>query len=474
MSLSTLDRRQRNAARFALYASLGAVGVLLVLGLLYLRTLAPQGLDTSYRNVDWAAIPAVHLLQGYLQIDTAQPHAREEAGARFLADVLNRAGIPATVELLDQGHANVFAVLEGEDRAALVLHNHIDTDPVRNPEEWTHPPFSGAIDPPFIYGRGAYDMKSIAIAQLQAMLDLKASGQKLKRSVIFLGTGTEEVGSAQGTKWILAHHPELAERFWAFLSEGGVVEARSIDEPQYWGIEFAQKRYVDVVFCSQSRERLEALREDLLAERKDGNFEVTSTPEVRAFLETYAPSRQKPFFRKVLEHPDGLKLDGAAWSELPIYLKAMFRSEALPLLVEEVDGGGYRLVVKLHLLPGADAEAVRQRLLPDWMVGDLPFYIYDEHGGAHGSSLANPVFEVLSDELKHEWPEAVVGPHFLPWTATDSRFARAQGIPAYGFSPFLLFISESSRIGDVDERMSLPAFVRGVEVYHRAVFRLVT
>ena len=79
----------------------------------------------------------------------------------------------------------------------------------------------------------------------------------------------------------------------------------------------------------------------------------------------------------------------------------------------------------------------------------------------------------MAGALAEAHPGAVIGPHFLPWTATDSRFVRAAGIPAYGFSPFLIYTGETGRIGQVDERLSLPAFVDGVETYRRAVRRLV-
>ena len=47
------------------------------------------------------------------------------------------------------------------------------------------------------------------------------------------------------------------------LTEGGVVEARARDEIKFWGTEFAQKRYADLIVCGDDRERLEDLRKTL-------------------------------------------------------------------------------------------------------------------------------------------------------------------------------------------------------------------
>src|SRR5262249_5202283 len=156
--------------------------------------------------------------------------------------------IPSEIEVLGNQHANLYAWLEGADKHPLVLHNHIDVESV-DPKEWFSPPFEAKIEVPWMYGRGTFDMKSVAIAQLVAMIDLKKSGRPLKRSVLFLATSSEEHGSRLGVRWILRQHPDLVGRFWAVLTEGGAVEARARDEIKYWGTEAAQKRFVDVHVC---------------------------------------------------------------------------------------------------------------------------------------------------------------------------------------------------------------------------------
>lgn len=471
---SPLERRLRRASRLALYTSMGLVGLLVALGALYLRTLAPSSRDAlPGLGVDYSGLVEVRLLQRYLQVDTAQPDADELAGARFLAEVLAEHGIESEIEVLGERHANLVAILEGESPQALVLHSHIDTDPVDPSEQWIYPPFSGHIESPYIYGRGAFDMKSIAVAQLAAFLDLKARGKPLKRSVIFLATGSEEVGSDLGTKWVLARHPELARRFWGFLTEGGVVETTSAADVKFWGIEVSQKRYVDVVLCSGSRQRLEELRQELLEERQEGNFAVEMRPEVEAFLEHYIPTRVNQSFRDALERRHTLRLDAPRYFELPVYLRAMFRDEALPFRVTELPDGGFELLVKFHLLPGSDFEAAFERFLPQWRIAGLDFAVHDEGGATHGSPIDHELYRAMVGSLLEAHPGVVVGPHFLPWTATDARFARAGGIPAYGFSPFLIFTTETGRIGRENERMLLKAFVDGVEIYRKLVRRLV-
>lgn len=51
-------------------------------------------------------------------------------------------------------------------------------------DKWKFDPFGGHIDESGnIYGRGAQDMKSVTIAQLEAIRRMKKKGIKLKRTV---------------------------------------------------------------------------------------------------------------------------------------------------------------------------------------------------------------------------------------------------------------------------------------------------
>lgn len=473
MDRSTFSKQRLRSARIALYGSLASVGVLLALGFVALQFFRPQFHDDWDSTFDYSTLREVALLQQYLRIDTSQPDAHELEGARFLQSVLEEAGIPTHLEVLAGHHANLWAILEGKRPEALVLHNHIDTDPVPNAKDWTQPPFSGALADGYIYGRGAYDMKGIAIAQLMAMVSLKKSGRVPERSVIFLATGSEEVGSDLGVKWILAQHPELASRFWAFLTEGGVVEATSTRDVKYWGVEFAQKRWVELELCSDDRESLETLRLELREEREKGNFEVRLTPELEAFLPLYAETRDRQYFRDLLADPERLRRDPVEFAKVPIYLRTFLRDEALPWPVEERADGTFTMRVRFQLLPGSSFEEARQRLLPDWRLSPFRWAVHDEGAASTGSPLDHEVYRALIDGIRARYPEVPVGPYFLTTAGTDARFTRAAGIPSYGFSPFVVFVTDTNRVGLPNERLRLPSYLAGVEIYGKLVERLV-
>ncbi len=472
MILQRLEARRRQAARIALYGSLVLVGGLTWGVVKFLDAPLRSRQNEQWMHRDYASLPEVKLLQKYAQIDTSETTGDEIKGAEFLARQFQAAGIPYRIEKVGPRKANIYAWLVGKDSRPLVLHNHIDVSAV-DPKEWFSPPFEARIDGPWIYGRGVFDMKSIAIAQMLAMIDLKKSGVPLTHSVLFLGTSSEERGSRLGIRRIIRLHPEMVRNFWAVLTEGGVVEARSRDEIKFWGTEFVQKRYVDLIVCAADRQRLEDLRGTL---KKMGPTvtDLRLTPEARAVLASYAPTRDRKDLRETMTDIDGAMGDIKAFRKLPPYVQSMLRNEAVPFPVQESPGGGWELEIKFQLLPGEDLAAVREKLVPGWLTFGLTTMIDEPQSARGGSPLDNRVYKTIVGTLHDSYPDAPVGPYFLAWTATDSRFFRTMGVPAYGFSPFLIMNTDTLQVDRANERFALPGFVDGVDVYRKLVRRLVS
>jgi acetylornithine deacetylase/succinyl-diaminopimelate desuccinylase-like protein len=479
MAFSRFETQRRFVARVALYGSLALIGVVAT-SLVWLlnQPFRPQATE-GWIQRDYLHLPVVQRFQRYVQIDTSPTTGDEVAGARFLARQLEAAGIPAHLEQLGERHANLWAILEGEDRRAIVLHNHIDVTPIDDESEWFVRPFAGTIELPWIYGRGVFDMKSVAIAQLEAVLDLQRalqrSGKPLRRSVMFLATGGEEYGSYLGTQWILRQHPELRARMGVVLTEGGVIEARTRNDIKYWGVEFAQKRFVDLVVCGSNLQQLEELR-GILTTRIQHRDHLRLVPEVAAFLAVYAKSRDRSDLRAWLAQPADLLQPTppavAAFRALPGYLQSMFRDEAVAFSLREAEGGGYELTIKLHLLPGAELAEVRDRVLPPALLHGLPVTLRELPTSRHGSPLDHPILPELYAAIRERYPGTPTGPMFLPWTATDARFFRQAGIPAYGFSPFLIMSTDTFQVDAPNERIALPGFVDGVTLYADVLRRL--
>jgi acetylornithine deacetylase/succinyl-diaminopimelate desuccinylase-like protein len=458
--------------RLAVYVPLALVILVILAATWVFRRPTFELGEGDWLDIDYAALPEVDLLRRYIQIDTSATTGSEIAGAEFLAAELRKIGLDPRIERFGDRHANLWAVLEGRSPEALVLHSHIDVYPVEEPEAWDFPPFGAEIDAAWLYGRGVFDMKSVTIVQLLTLREILASGRTPEKSIIFLATGSEEVGSEMGARWILEEHAELSSRFWAVLTEGGIVEPISRTSIKYWGIEFAQKQFATGFLCAPTREELEAVRDQIVAWR-DAVELLEVTEESETFLASYAPTRDNPLYRAALEDPDRTRVLGTMFAQLPPYLQSQFRNEIVPFDPEAAPDGGFRMKIMFHLLPGEKLEETRARLLPPWLLLDLPFTLGPVLGSDRGSPVEHPVFENLVAEVRRAYPKATVGPYLLPWSATDSRYFRQAGIPSYGFSPFVIFSTDTFRVDGVNERISLPGYLSGFDLYREAVRRIV-
>ena len=314
--LTLLERRRRQAARIALYGSLVLVG-----GAHRSRwSSSSTGRWRSAAAERWisatyASLPEVRLLQDYVQIDTSEATGDEVDGARFLAGEFAAAGIPSRIEMVAAAQANLYAWLDGRTPVRwCCTTTSTSRRPIRRSGS-RRPSRRGSIAP-WIYGRGVFDMKSVAIAQMLAMIDLKKSGKPLSARCSSSPPAARSTAAGWACAASCAQHPELVRSFWAVLTEGGVVEARSRDEIKYWGTEFAQKRYVDLLVCADDRERLDDLRRTCSSVGPT-ETDLRVTPEARKAFEVYGPTRDREDLRRSSLIPRRCMGDVAAFRKLP-------------------------------------------------------------------------------------------------------------------------------------------------------------
>jgi acetylornithine deacetylase/succinyl-diaminopimelate desuccinylase-like protein len=476
----SVARAVRTSARVALWASLVVTAAAALLLNRWSRPIPPAGYarvpaeQAQWQGIDFLAYPEVKLLRDYVRIDTSHPEPDEVAGAEFLAAQLAAAGVEATIERFADRRANLWAFVEGEDPRALVLHGHLDVEPAVESEGWDFPPFSATVVGPWIYGRGMYDMKSLTVAQLLATVDAARAareGRRPKRSLLFLQTSGEEDGSDTGTRWILGEHPELVGRMGTVLTEGGVVEATSPSDIKYWGIEFGQKTFARVVFCGRDRRSLEALRHRIESSGK-GPLRPEIDPSVRRFLASYGATRGVPMLVELLAAPDRLVRERDRFERLTPFLQALLRDEAHPLGIVQGEDGELRFDAWLHLLPGGDVAAAAERLLGDSRRLGVAASPLREFGVGPASPVDHDDYRLVESTVAERFPGVAVGPYFLPWAMTDAHLFREAGLPAYGFSPFPVVVFDTVQIARENERMQLPAFRVGVELYRETVRRL--
>ena len=164
---------------------------------------------------------AVKMLSDYIKVDTTNPPGNEALGAVFLGKILASHGIPyQIIPCKSADRSAVMARLPGNGKKkACILLSHIDVVPAQK-SDWIHDPFAGEIHDGELWGRGALDMKGMAMIQLAAFLSIKESGKHLDRDLIFLATPDEETGGEQGAQILVKEHQALFKDAEYLLNEG--------------------------------------------------------------------------------------------------------------------------------------------------------------------------------------------------------------------------------------------------------------
>jgi acetylornithine deacetylase/succinyl-diaminopimelate desuccinylase-like protein len=419
-------------------------------------------------------------LVGYLKIDTTNPPGNETAGAAFLRDLLVKNGVAAKLVGNDPKRQGVYARLEsgGHDKALLLL-SHIDVVPA-DASLWTNPPFSGARKGGYIWGRGALDCKSLAIAELMSIVELKRRGVKLRRDVVFLAVPDEELGGLRGAKKLLDEHPELFTNVGFVLNEGGSNET-ALDHVVFWGIEVDQKVPLWLRVTSASAGGHGA------APVADGG---ATAKLVRALAGIDA-----------IRTPYRLAGSVARTSAIAARERKDGRGQRLRLLREPLDVAaierdlppGYRSLLRdtiaiTHLSAGSSVNMIPARAFAEIDIRLLPGSKPDEMlarikevVGTNAtvevllagepvpeSPMNTELFETLSRAMRAESPASAVAPIVGAGT-TDSRFFRARGIVAYGVSPFKVNYYDADTVHAEDERIRAPFFADGVRLMRKVV-----
>src|SRR5688572_15916110 len=172
-------------------------------------------------------------------MDTQSPPGNEKPAGDYVAQILEREGIPVQVFALEAHRPNVVARLRGNgSKRPLLIMAHTDTVNV-DPAKWRHPPFSAARDGGHIYGRGTVDDKDSVTAGLMTMLMLKRNLVSLDRDVIFLAEAGEESATTVGIEFMVNEHFDSIDAEYC-LAEGGSA-TRVEGEMRYVGVQAAEK-----------------------------------------------------------------------------------------------------------------------------------------------------------------------------------------------------------------------------------------
>lgn len=419
--------------------------------------------DVTRSPESWLGIESVRLLRDYVRIDTTAERGEEE-GAKFLRDIFDCAGIETEILCPVPKRCNLIARLPGRTRkGTLLLLNHIDVAPAP-PQVWNEAkPFEGKIRAGYLWGRGAYDMKSLGLAEALAMRSLKRHGIVPASDILFVGEADEEIGQKWGIRWILENHPDRLEGVANALNEGGSVEV-ILRDVRFFGIETLQAGFAIGEFAASSAAPLE----DLSRRWSDLRAPVVEPhPHVRLAFDLMANHLVSPL-TDPLRHLDRVRRNSAELAVLPDRYRSFLQARVFwwkPGPYPPESKTNFATFAAISVPPGLDPMSYLRPVVADAESAGVHVRRAFSGSVALASPYPTPFTELIRRVTEVHFPGVPFGPAPTSGGYTTSALLREKGIPTYGYSSIPMNISDSSRRHGGNERIYLRDYLTGVRVY---------
>uniref|UniRef100_A0A8C2TLV6 Aminoacylase 1 n=1 Tax=Coturnix japonica TaxID=93934 RepID=A0A8C2TLV6_COTJA len=362
--------------------------------------------------------PSVTLFREYLRIDTRHPKPDYDAAVQFLERVGTDVGLLCQKVEVCPGRVVLVLTWPGTNPRlrSILLNSHTDVVPVFE-EHWTYPPFEAIKDSQGnIYARGAQDMKCVSIQYLEAVRRLKAEGKSFARTIHLSFVPDEEVGGYKGMVMFL-QRPEFKALNVGFALDEG-IKVKCVGSPGHGS------RFI----TNTAAEKLHKVITSFLAFRESEKQRLKSNTNL------------------TLGDVTSLNLTmlegGVSFNVVPSEMSVGF---------------------DIRIPPTVDLKAFEEQVAA-WCreAGDGVTYEFlqkcmDQH--------------ITSTEDSDPWWKAFSGVcrdmklplklEIFP-AATDSRYIRAAGYPALGFSPMN---RTPVLLHDHNEFLNEDVFLRGIDIY---------
>jgi acetylornithine deacetylase/succinyl-diaminopimelate desuccinylase-like protein len=426
---------------------------------------------------------AAERLAEYLRIRTVNPPGNETAGAKWLQQVLAGDGITAAIFESSPGRGNLYARLPGNgSKRPIVLLSHIDVVPATD-SAWHVGPWSGVTRSGAVWGRGALDMKGIAIIEVMTMIALKRRDVPLSRDVILVANADEETNSS-GAEWFAREKRELLHDAEFLLNEGGHNRLSPEGRTEYYGVGVTEKiPYWLRITARGSPGHGSVPRPDNAAARiglalgriAAYRTPIKLTPPAERYFKGLATRETDPRKRRWLADPSAALRNaaGAAFLTSNPYYNAILRNTISITMLRGSDKTNVippeaSAELDVRLLPGErPADFVRElrQVIADSAVEIVPLRPERE---ATTSPLDGALIQAIRETVETMEPGALIT---MPMLAgfTDSYYYRAIGIGAYGVSPFRLSEADARTVHGNDERVTVENIRFGMEFFYRIV-----
>lgn len=429
-----------------------------------------------------------------VEINTGVETGNITTAAKAMAVRFKAAGIPEADIFVGgprpEKH-NVVARIRGKGGSAagkpLLLLAHIDVVEALK-ADWSPDldPFVFTERDGYYYGRGTADDKAMASIFVANVFRMKQEGFVPDRDIIIALTADEESGPANGVDWLIKNHKDLVDAALV-INEGGGGTLRN-GKPLFNSVQAAEKITTNFTLRVTNKGGHSSVPRDdnaitqladALAKVGRYRFTVKLNDVTRAFFSQTGPL-EEPVIGKAMQALVANPANAAAVKTVtsdPRYnsmlrttcvateLKGGHATNALPQLAEAN--------VNCRIYPSETAASVQAEL--EKAIGDtnVKVIIRSQRPSTPASALLPEVMQNVTRITADMWGPMPIIPT-MSTGATDSRFFRALGVPAFGVSGLFSDPTVDARAHGRDERMAAKSYYEGQEFLYRLTKALST
>ncbi len=350
------------------------------------------------------------------------------------------------------------------------------------PQDWSSDPFTFLEKDGYFYGRGTTDIKCEDADLITNLIRLKQEKFVPDRDIIVALTADEEGGSNNGVNWLLTNRRDLIDAEFGINPDGG---GGSLKDGKHMAMEVqtSEKIYAsfDVTARNKGGHSSLPVKDNAIYELSEGlirlsqfDFPVRLNETTRNYFERTAlkeTGQVKSDILTILQNPS----DTAAANRLAAssaYYNAMMRTTCVATMLN----GGHAE----NALPQTATATVNCRMLPEdnpenvlanlkKVIADTSISVTCTYSSfvAPLSPLRDNVRIPVEQISASMWPGVKVSP-VMSTGATDSKYLRRAGIPAYGISGMFTDMDDVRAHGK-DERIGVSEFYQGVEFMYRFI-----
>jgi acetylornithine deacetylase/succinyl-diaminopimelate desuccinylase-like protein len=426
--------------------------------ILLLCAVSVQAADPDWPKVEATALD---LLQQYIRIESVNPPIDSRKASAFFKTELEKAGLHPKLLGSSPEKMNMVVRLEGRDRTKkpLMLLNHFDVVPVDR-GAWAMDPFAAVIKDGMIWGRGALDMKGIAIMHLVSIVTMKRMGVVPSRDIVMVTTCDEETNGINGIRWLIDNHWKEIDAEWV-IDEGGFGSRDILAKDKLvFGIAVGEKQ------VAQLRLRAKGTAGHGSQPIAD-NANETLLRAIQKALAVPPATKQNPVVAEMLANIGGAMAVNKYTSAIQrntISLTTLTAGVGNPPKVNVIPSTS-EATLDCRLLPGVNAQEfiseVKARINDPKVTVEL-ISSPDDPGA---STTRTPVYEAVKRAILKYNPTAIVTPMLVPH-GTDSVRMRMKGVPSYGVTPMILDAATAGTMHSDQERIPIAEFYKGIRIFY--------